>query len=187
MGERDEEAIEQAGRERRLAQGGDDHREIDVRGQDALAVGEQRIGPRKPAVARQDLGDHQFAVRPRCHPQPVSDREVALLHQRQRLGQVAEHDLATHLDLALAAGDRDHQGLAGQRRLVVLGCFVAGTALRHRSPQALGAAEGPLRTALPALLAQREIVVVVLVQWSGGLEGGCRRQSCAPVRPALRA
>ncbi len=43
VGESDQEAIEQAGGERRLAQRGDDHREVDVGCQNALAVDEQRI------------------------------------------------------------------------------------------------------------------------------------------------
>ncbi len=70
-------------------------------------------------LARQDLGGHQLAARPAGELDPVADRELALLGERERLGQVAEEGLAVHLDLALAAGDRDHQarlrGLRGFR------------------------------------------------------------------------
>ena len=183
MGQRDEKAIEQAGGERGLAQRSDDDCEIQVRGQDPFTMSEQRVGAREPAAAREDLGDHQLTTRAASDPQAIAHREVALLDERQGLRQVTEQDLATHLDFALAAGDRDHQRLAGKDRIGRLRRRAGSRLHRHGGAQAFGAAIDALRAALSALLAQRKIVVVALVHDPRG----AARQSCTPVTPDLRA
>ena len=63
VGEGDEEAVDQADGERRLAQRDDDDREVDVGGEDALAMGEERIRPGQPVRARQDLRGDEIAGR----------------------------------------------------------------------------------------------------------------------------